>query len=82
MEEKKRWFNPDKPLWLPEGTVRALLVGGLTWALILILVRFSMFTQEIPESVANLLDKLLPALVLLIQGYINTRKDNGNGSGQ
>lgn len=77
-EQKQRWFNPDKPLWLPEGTVRALLVGGLTWALILIIIRFSMFTQEIPQSVASLLDKLLPALVLLIQGYINNR--NGNGS--
>ena len=75
-EQKRHWFNPDKPLWLPEGTIRALLVGGLTWALILIIVRFSMFTQEIPQSVAGLLDKLLPALVLLIQGYINSRKDS------
>lgn len=75
MEEKRGWFNPDKPLWLPEGTVRALLVGGLTWALILILVRFTMFTEEIPQTVAGLLDKLLPALVLLIQGYINTRNE-------
>lgn len=23
------WFNPEKPLWLPEGSVRALVAGGV-----------------------------------------------------
>jgi hypothetical protein len=81
MEEKPRWFNPDKPLWLPEGTVRALLVLGLTMSLIVIMGKFAILKEEPPAGVLQLMQALLPAIVLLIKDYMETRsngKDKSN----
>ena len=77
-EEKKSWFSPDKPLWLPEGSVRGLLILGLTGAVIVVILKSVVLSTDIPLNVEKLLSALLPAIVLLIKDYINSR----NGSQQ
>ena len=72
-EEKKSWFNPDKPLWLPEGSVRGLLILGLTGAVIVVILKSVVLSTDIPLNVEKLLSALLPAIVLLIKDYINSR---------
>ena len=70
---KRRWFDPTQPLWLPPGTVRALLVLGLTWSVILIMGKFAVMQQDIPAGVKEVMMALLPAIVLLIKDYITIR---------
>jgi hypothetical protein len=73
MEESK-WFSKENPLWVPQGTIRALLVLGLTWALIIIMLKFAVYKEEIPATVKELMASLLPAIVLLIKDYLSLRK--------
>lgn len=75
----KYWFNPTQPLWLPPGTVRALLVLGLTWSVILIMAKFAVMQEDIPPGVKEVMMALLPAIVLLIKDYISIRS---NGQSQ
>jgi hypothetical protein len=80
---EQRWFNPNEPLWLPKGTVRALLVLGLTWALIVVMLKFAILQQEIPASVEKVMMAMLPAIVLLVKDYISARNGkskDANGS--
>ena len=70
-----KWFDKSKPLWLPDGTVRALLVLGLTWAVVVIMLKFAVYREEIPQSVEKIMMALLPAIVLLIERYITTRSE-------
>ena len=86
---KRRWFDPTKPLWLPEGSVRAILILMLSGALAGIMIKFAAAHEEIPSSVEKIMMALLPALVLLIDKYISIRgaekangeKSNGGPSG-
>lgn len=75
MNENK-WFDKLQPLWLPQGSVRALLVISLTIAVVVVVLKSVAFGTDIPQNVSALLDKLLPAIVVLISQYINAR----NGS--
>lgn len=69
------WFDKAQPLWLPPGTVRAIVVLGLTYAIIVILFKSIIMQQEIPSTVAQYIRELTPALVLIIKGYIDTRTE-------
>lgn len=76
--KQSKWFDKTKPLWLPEGTVRALIVLGLTYAIIVILFKAILMQQEIPSGVAQIVRELLPALVLIIKQYIDQRTSETN----
>lgn len=79
-------FYEDQPLWLPPGSVRALIVGSLTLCLAFVMVKYAFTKEDIPPTVEQLMASLLPALVLLIKDYINSRSSsnvqgvNGNGT--
>jgi len=72
---ESKWFDKAQPLWLPPGTVRAIVVLGLTYAIIVILFKSILMQQEIPSTVAQYIRELTPALVLIIKGYIDTRSE-------
>jgi hypothetical protein len=77
---KRRCFDPTKPLWLPEGSVRAILILMLSGTLAGIMIKFAAAHEEIPSSVEKIMMALLPALVLLIDKYISTRAtEKANG---
>jgi len=78
--QASQWFNKQTPLWLPPGTVRALVILGLTYALIFVILKFALLKEDVPPGVMQIMLSLLPALVLLIREYIGQRaKENGNG---
>lgn len=77
--KEHRWFSIDQPLWLPEGSVRAILILILTGSVAGIMIKFAAYQEEIPTSVEKIMSALLPALVLLIDKYISSRAaQNGN----
>ena len=65
----------DTPLFLPPGTVRSLLVLGLTVMIMFVAMKSVTFHEDIPPLVADLLKATIPATVLLIERYITTRND-------
>lgn len=78
LERKRAWLHYDQPLWLPPGSIRAILVLGLTISLIMIMGKFAVMQQEIPAGVLEIMKMLLGPIVLLIDRYIQTRSQNGH----
>lgn len=75
MEEKQSY-----PLWMPEGSVRAILVIG---ALLTVLVPIFVFVfrkEEIPQGVKEIVLFIAGGTISLIKDYITTRK-NGSDHG-
>jgi len=58
-------FNPNQPLWLPPGSIRAVMALSLTGALIYLLV-----------SQAPVPDWLTPVITALIGFYFAGRENN------
>lgn len=74
------WFDKSQPLWLPQGTVRALVVLGLTYAIVVILLKSILLETDVPPGVAQYMRELTPAVVLIIKGYIDSRATETNQS--
>jgi len=56
------YLDPTKPLWLPEGSVRAIFTGGaLATAALLLLLQI-----QVPEWFVGL-------IVMVTQNYFNAR---------
>jgi hypothetical protein len=79
--QKQSWLQRDQPLWLPPGSVRALLVLGLTAAIIGIMLKFAILKEDIPAGVLQVMQSLLPAIVLLIKDYISMRTNGQSHNG-
>ena len=73
-EQKRYWFNPKYPLWLPPGTIRALLVLILTSGFTFVFVRYAFVKEELPSSIEKIMTGVLIALIQLILEYIKLRE--------
>lgn len=62
-----------KPLGLPEGSVRAILVLGALFAVVFPVLIFVFRSTDIPQGVKEVLIFLAGALTGLIKDYINQR---------
>ena len=70
-----QFFNDNQPLWLPAGTIRAVLVLSLTFTIIAILLKFAAYHEDIPPGMKEFMTGAITAIVLLIKDYINQRAD-------
>lgn len=61
------------PLWLPVGSVRAILVILMTLAIIVPVFKFVAFHEEIPQSVVTILSLLFGGLIGIVKDYFNLR---------
>jgi hypothetical protein len=66
-------FNDQNPLWLPPGSVRAVLVLGLTFTVVAILLKFAAYHEDIPPGMEKFMTGAITAIVLLIKDYITQR---------
>ncbi|MCP4365265.1 MAG: hypothetical protein GY800_08205 [Planctomycetes bacterium] len=74
------WFQPDKPLWLPEGSIRAVITLMLIGTLCMLLV--ANIVYEIDKDRFHSSLSIIEALAGAAFGYyFNTRNSNGGGSG-
>lgn len=62
-----------KPLGLPEGSVRAILVLGALFAVVFPVMVFVFRSTDIPQGVKEVLIFLAGALTGLLKDYINYR---------
>ena len=70
-----QFFNDKQPLWLPAGTIRAILVLSLTFTIIAILLKFAAYHEDIPPGMKEFMTGAITAIVLLIKDYISQRGD-------
>ncbi len=63
-------LDPTKPLWLPEGSVRAIFTGGALFTASLLLL----FQIQVPEWFVGL-------IVMVVQNYFNARGNEGKTKG-
>lgn len=63
-----------KPLGLPEGSVRAIILLALVFAIVFPVFVLVFMRQDIPPTVDKYLTMLAGAVILLIREYIGLRK--------
>lgn len=68
-----------KPLWMPEGSVRAILVIG---ALLTVMIPVFVFVfrgenYDVPQGVKEVIIFVAGGTIGLIKDYLTTRKENG-----
>ncbi|MCP4365267.1 MAG: hypothetical protein GY800_08215 [Planctomycetes bacterium] len=74
------WFQSDKPLWLPEGSIRAVITLMLIGTLCMLLVVNVAYDINKDKFYASL--GIIEALAGAAFGYyFNTRNTNGGRSG-
>lgn len=69
-------FNHSTPLGLPPGSVRAVIVLGLTFTICFVLIKAMVFHEEIPSELSKLLTAGIVALVGLLKDYMAARSDD------
>lgn len=69
------------PLWLPAGSVRALVVLMITLTNCLLLAKFAVFREEMPETVFKIMMGTIPTNIMLIKDYIAARKEEESHAG-
>jgi hypothetical protein len=82
-KNRKEYFM--KPLGLPEGSVRALILLALVLAVVFPVFVLVFMRQDIPPTVDKYLTMLAGAVILLIREYIGLRKqqdENKPGEGK
>ncbi len=62
-----------KPLGLPEGSIRAILLIMLTFGVIFPVFVFVFRQMDIPPTIDKYLSGLMTAVILLIREYIGLR---------
>ncbi len=67
------WFNPNNPLWLPPGTVRAIIVLAFAAAVVIPLLKFAAYREEIPQTVKEVVLFMAGSLYPLIAKYMEVR---------
>lgn len=72
------FFDNTQPLWLPKGSVRAILVLLMTVAIIFPVFKFVVFHEEIPQTVVQILSLLFGGLIGIVKDYFNSRSTEGN----
>lgn len=78
MNEENLTIEKSKPLWMPEGSVRAILVlGSLLTVLIPVLV-FVFRKEDIPQSVKEVIIFIAGSTTGLIKDYITGRREENN----
>lgn len=75
------FFNRNMPLGLPAGTVRAVVVLALTFTNCVLLLKFAVFKEEMPESVFKLMMATVPTNLMLVKDYIAAREGKESNGG-
>ena len=70
-----RWFDKAHPLWLPPGTVRALIVIMAMWGILFPVVKLVAWEGTLDPAVKDILLVLLGALPGFINKYMEVRTD-------
>ncbi len=66
-------------LGMPSGSVRAIILLGLTAAIVVPVFVFMFRQTDVPTGIGNFLTTLLVGLVGLIKDYIQERKETAAG---
>lgn len=68
------FFNPNNPLALPKGSVRAMLVILFGVAVVFPIFKFAVYQQEIPQTVKEIMLVLVGGLQPIIKSYFDVRE--------
>lgn len=80
MEEgKRRWFDPTQPLWLPPGTVRAIIVLLGMIACVYPLFKLVTWGGTLDQSVKEILMLVIGYLTAIIKDYFGAREEERGG---
>lgn len=63
-----------KPLGLPEGSVRAMILLGLVFGVVFPVLVFVFRQTDIPPTIDKYLTGLMTAVILLVREYIGLRE--------
>ncbi len=66
------------PLWLPKGSVRAILVMILALPIPILLVRYGFYHEEIPQSVKEVILVLSGLIIQIIKEYFASRDSDSS----
>ena len=73
--DSSKWFDKAHPLWLPPGTVRALIVIMAMWGILFPVVKLVAWEGTLDPAVKDILLVLLGALPGFINKYMEVRTD-------
>ena len=64
-----------KPLGLPEGSIRAIMLIALVFSVVFPVLVFVFRQADIPPTIDKYLTSLLAAVILLVREYIGLRAE-------
>lgn len=74
------WFDKANPIWLPRGTVRAILVLIAMIAVVYPIFKLVTLGGTLDPAVKEIMLVLVGGLIGLVKDYITSR-DSANGNG-